>query len=91
MGAEARHSDIDLDSDNAQPYTREIYQTLRDIGSVVYLPINEMYAITRYLALNVGLRADEILISSRGPMPMKSSTTARYRIALVGTGSLLER
>lgn len=44
-------SEHDLFSDHTLANTEEVYAELRELGTVVYLPANKSYAITRYEAI----------------------------------------
>ncbi|MEO1080246.1 MAG: cytochrome P450 [Pseudomonadota bacterium] len=59
-------SDIDLYSDDTLENTRAVYSELRDLGAVVYLKSNDLYAITRFDAVRTALRADKVLINGEG-------------------------
>ncbi|MEL7044270.1 MAG: cytochrome P450 [Pseudomonadota bacterium] len=59
-------SDIDLYSDDTLENTRVVYRQLRDLGAVVYLNSNDLYAITHYDAVRAALRADDVLINGEG-------------------------
>ena len=59
-------STIDLFSDHTLANTESQYQALRDTGAIVYLSTNDLYAVTRYDAVKQALRADRILVNSKG-------------------------
>lgn len=59
-------SDIDLYSDDTLNNTAETYETLRGIGSIVYLSKNNLYAITTFDAVRDALRANSVLVNGRG-------------------------
>ncbi len=42
------------------------YQRMRDIGSVIWLPQNRLWTITRYEDVRTALRANNVLISGKG-------------------------
>src|SRR5262245_58832384 len=58
--------DLDLYDDDTLLHTRERYRAMRDSASIVHLPANGMYAVTRYDSVRAALRADDVLISGRG-------------------------
>ncbi|HCN31990.1 MAG TPA: cytochrome P450 [Rhodobiaceae bacterium] len=59
-------SDIDLFSDETLQNTEFYYKALRDLGPIVHLPKNELYAITQFEAVRVALRDDAQLINGKG-------------------------
>lgn len=59
-------STIDLFSDHTLANTESQYRALRDTGAIVYLSTNDLYAVTRYEAVRQALRADRILVNSKG-------------------------
>lgn len=59
-------TNIDLFSDETLIHTEQAYQSLRDIGDIVYLSKNELYAVTTYEAVKLALKEDAKLISSKG-------------------------
>ena len=58
--------DIDLYDPEVLLNSDEHYRNLREIGPIVYLPQNQMYAITTYDSVRAALRADDVLISGQG-------------------------
>lgn len=59
-------SDLDLFSDDTLINTPKRYKGLREIGPLVHLPTNDLYAVTHFDALRAALRANDILISGKG-------------------------
>ncbi|MEM8917479.1 MAG: cytochrome P450 [Pseudomonadota bacterium] len=57
---------MDLFSDDTLNNTSSSYKRLRDTGSVVHLPRNDLYAITQFESVQAALRADDILLSGHG-------------------------
>lgn len=78
--------DIDLYAPEILRNSDEHYKRLRDIGPIVYLPKNAMYAITTYDAVRAALRADDILISGEGVSAYELLNTNRPAIALMSDG-----
>ena len=62
----AATSDIDLFSDATLRDTPHWYGVLREAGAMLHLPRNELYAVTRYDVVRHALRADAVLVNSRG-------------------------
>ena len=62
--------DIDFYSDEVilDPYP--VYQQMREIGSVVYLPRHHLYALPRYAEVSEVLRQPLRFVSSRGVSPI---------------------
>lgn len=58
--------DIDLFSDETLTDTPHWYGVLRGAGPIVFLPRNGLYAITCFDAVREALRADMVLVNSRG-------------------------
>ena len=58
--------ELDLFSDDTLRHTPERYRALLEAAPIVYLPVNGLYAATRYEAVRSALRADDVLISGRG-------------------------
>ena len=60
--------DIDFYSDEviAEPYPH--YQTMRDLGPVVWLPQHQAYAITRFADVRAALRSASDFLSGKGVM-----------------------
>jgi cytochrome P450 len=56
----------DMFADDVLADTNPTFQTLRDLGDVVWLERHNLYAVARYNDLVRALRADEILISGQG-------------------------
>jgi cytochrome P450 len=56
----------DMFADDVLTDTNPTFQTLRDLGDVVWLERHNLYAVARYNDLVRALRADEILISGQG-------------------------
>jgi cytochrome P450 len=56
----------DMFADDVLANTNPTFQTLRDLGDVVWLEKHDLYAVARYDDLVRGLRADDILISGQG-------------------------
>ena len=56
----------DMFADDILADTNPTFQTLRDLGDVVWLERHDLYAVTRYDDLVRALRADQILISGQG-------------------------
>ena len=59
-------SDLDLFSDETLTNTLAAYKALRDVGPVVHLPQNELYAVTHFVSVQAALRADDILLNGHG-------------------------
>ncbi len=59
-------SSIDLFSDETLTHTETCYRALRELGPIVHLPANDLYAVTRFAAVRAALRADDALISGKG-------------------------
>lgn len=59
-------SKIDLFSDEALTNTPLVYKALRDVGPVVHLPENDLYAVTHFDAVRTALRADDTLLNGHG-------------------------
>ncbi len=57
-------SDLDLFADDILPDPYPTFAALRDLGPVVYLPTNNVYALTRYDVIRAAL-ADTDTFSSR--------------------------
>lgn len=57
-------SEQDLFSDHTLAHTEEVYGELRSLGTVVYLPANDAYAITRYEAIRTA-NSDPATFSSK--------------------------
>ncbi|MEZ5752595.1 MAG: cytochrome P450/oxidoreductase [Paracoccaceae bacterium] len=64
-------ADIDFYADSVilDPYP--VYETLRELGPVVYLPRNDLYALARYDEVSEVLRQPLRFISSRGISPLQ--------------------
>lgn len=58
--------DIDLFSDETLQNTERAYRRLRDAGAVVFLPKNDLFAVTHHEAVRFALRADKTLINAKG-------------------------
>jgi cytochrome P450 len=56
----------DMFADDVLADTNPTFQTLRNLGDVVWLERHNLYAVARYNDLVRALRADEILISGQG-------------------------
>ncbi|MEO0465823.1 MAG: cytochrome P450 [Pseudomonadota bacterium] len=59
-------ADIDLFGDDTLLNTERAYKHLRDTGAIVFLPHNDLFAVTRFDAVRLALRSDRSLVSSRG-------------------------
>ena len=84
-------SDIDLFSDATLRDTPHWYGVLREAGAMLHLPRNELYAVTRYDAVRQALRADAVLVSSRGVAANDGEPTPLLNNVLQGFAALPAR
>jgi cytochrome P450 len=56
----------DMFADDVLADTNPTFQTLRDLGDVVWLDRHDLYAVARYDDVARALRADDVLISGQG-------------------------
>lgn len=84
-------SDIDLYSDETLTNTAQLYQELRDLGPVVYLPTNDLYAITHFSAVKAALRADSALINGKGVAANEAINGAANEATITSDGTIHNR
>ena len=84
-------SDIDLFSDDTLTNTPARYRTLRDIGPVVYLQRNDLFALTHFDAVRAALRADDVLINGRGVAANDFLNTTNSEATLISDGAVHSR
>ncbi|MEM7282657.1 MAG: cytochrome P450 [Pseudomonadota bacterium] len=86
-------SEMDLFSDETLTNTQSHYKALRELGAIVYLPANELYAVTHYAAVKQALRADYALINSKGVAAndIINNTTAEATLTSDGKTHLRRR
>ncbi|MEM6832509.1 MAG: cytochrome P450 [Pseudomonadota bacterium] len=82
-----RQSHIDLFSDETLADTQTVYRELREAGAIVYLPANDLYAITHFAAVKAALRADDALISSKGVAANDAINTAGSDATITSDGA----
>ena len=63
-------SDIDFYSDEVILNPFPVYEDLRELGPVVYLPQNDLYALPRYAEVSEVLRQPLTFVSSKGVSPI---------------------
>ncbi|MEO1305874.1 MAG: cytochrome P450 [Pseudomonadota bacterium] len=81
-------SDTDLFSDDTLLNTERAYKKLRDTGAIVWLPANDLYAITQFDTVREGLRADTILISGKGVAANDFMNGVPSHTTLISDGAL---
>lgn len=79
---------VDFYSDDVVLDPHPHYRAIRDLGSAVWLPKNEIFAIGRYDDVRAALRADETLISGRGVAANTYMNNDRQVATLVSDGDL---
>ncbi|MEO0580343.1 MAG: cytochrome P450, partial [Pseudomonadota bacterium] len=86
-------STIDLFSDETLANTAAAYQALRDTGPIVFLPANDLFAVTQYQSVKQALRADLVLVNSKGVAanPIINDTTAEATLTSDGETHLRRR
>lgn len=72
--------DIDFYSDAVILDPHPVYETMRELGPVVYLPQHDLYALPRYAEVSEVLRQPLRFVSSRGVSPI-----AKVNDILVGS------
>ncbi len=90
LGGTGSH-DIDLYDPEVLLNSDEHYRNLREIGPIVYLPQNQMYAITTYDSVRAALRADDVLISGQGVSANEILNENRPAVALMSDGEIHKR
>jgi cytochrome P450 len=68
------------------PY--DAYRTIRDLGTAVWLPKRDLFAIGRYDDVRAALRADAILVSGRGVAANDAVNSRPARITLTSDGEI---
>ncbi len=64
-------SDVDFFSDQVIQDPYPVYETLRELGPVVYLPKNDLYLVARYKEVSEVLLQPLRFVSSRGVSPIQ--------------------
>jgi len=84
--ADAPSYDVDFYDEGlvADPYPH--YKTIRDLGPAVWLPKNEMWAISRYDDVRAALKASDVLISGKGVSNNRFMNNERQVATLVSDG-----
>ena len=62
--------DIDFYSDEVIKDPYPVYEQMRELGAVVYLPRHDLYALPRYNEVSEVLRQPLRFVSSRGVSPI---------------------
>ncbi|MEM8920980.1 MAG: cytochrome P450, partial [Pseudomonadota bacterium] len=84
-------SDVDLFSDETLSDTRHAYKSLRDAGPIVYCEANEIYAVTQFDAVRAALRADKVLVNSKGVAANDMINSAPADATLISDGETHKR
>lgn len=83
--------DTDFFSDETLLNTQDTYKVLRDTGAIVYCEPNDLYVVARYDAVRAALRADDILISSKGVAANEMINSAPQDATLTSDGETHNR
>src|SRR5262245_28061388 len=88
MSARTPELDANLYTDAAIRDPHPLYQTIRDLGPAVWLRAHRAWAIGRFADVRAALRADTVLVSSRGVAMNDAVNSQTGRVTLTTDGDL---